>query len=112
VKTKNLLVFLLFLFSGCDGCETNFPVTISNRTDDPIDVYAAGENLGAVSPNSVQNFNVEALSEGGSSSQSWDYASVDFVFRNVNSGKVSKTFHRTLRENETETIEVEKSDFN
>lgn len=112
MKTKNILVFLLLLLFGCDGCKTNFPVTISNRTSDPIDVYAAGDHLGTVPPNSIQNFNIEALSEGGSSSQSWDYASVDFIFRNVNSGKVSRTFHQTLRENETETIEVEEDDFN
>ena len=110
MKTKIFLFLSLFL-TGCEGCKIDFAITISNRTKAPIEAYAAGENLGVVSGNSVQNFTVEASPENGPSSYSNDYVQVDFVFRNINTGKTSRVFQHTLRENKTETIEVRESDF-
>lgn len=104
--------FLLLSLPGCwNGCDISLPVTISNRLDDPIEVYANGESLGAVSPNGVQNFTVAAPPDNGASSYSNDYARVSFVFKNTNTGKSSRVFEETLYENRPKTIEVRESDF-
>lgn len=111
MKILAFVFLLLFDASGCNGCKVTCLLGVNNRHKNPVEVIADNSNLGVAPGNNAVTFEVEGIPNNGGSSYANDRIRVRVVFRDIVTGKTTRTREVTLVENEVIYTDIKESDF-
>jgi hypothetical protein len=110
MKTLAFIFLLLLDVSGCD-CKVTCVMGVNNRHKHPVEVIVDNSKLGVVPENNVATFEVEGIPDNGGSSYNNDRIMVRVVFRDITTGKTTRTRNVELIENQVIYTDVEDHHF-